>query len=116
MQNNLLNLKNQALALIKDTDNKKDLENIRVKYLGRKGQINQILKELPSLDPDKKARLGRTANDLKKAIEQTIKSKLNSLSSKPSTSWLDLTAPGKSVSLGHLHPITLAIKEITEII
>ena len=115
MQDNLLNLKNQAIGLIQDTDNKKDLENIRVKYLGRKGQINQILKELPNLDPEKKASLGRTANDLKKAIEQAIKTKLNNISSKPQTTWIDLTAPGKSPSLGHLHPITQAIKEITDI-
>ena len=115
MRDNLLNLKNQAIGLIQDTDTKKDLESIRVKYLGRKGQINLILKELPNLDPNKKATLGQTANDLKKAIEQAIKTKLASLSTRPTTSWIDLTAPGQKPSLGHLHPITQAIKEIADI-
>ena len=115
MSTNLLNLKNQAIGLIQDTDNKADLERIRVKYLGRKGEINQILKDLPNLDSDQKAALGRTANDLKKAIETAIKTKLSTLFNQPQTSWVDLTAPGQAPKLGHLHPITLAIKEISDI-
>lgn len=116
MSTNLLNLKNQAIGLIQDTDNKADLERIRVKYLGRKGEINQILKDLPDLDTDQKASLGRTANDLKKAIEEAIKTKLKSLSkTKPQKEFFDPTTPSKPSNLGQLHPITKIINQVEDI-
>ncbi len=100
--------------IIKAKD-KKELERLKIEYLGRKGKINQILKSLPDLDQEQKVALGRTANELKQAIKSAIESKLKSLTSSPQTGWYDWTAPGQKLSLGHLHPITLAIKEITDI-
>lgn len=115
MQPNIMNIKNVSLALIAEAKNKKELDQLKIEYLGRKGQINQILKSLPNLDPEKKATLGRTANELKQAITLSIENKLKSLSKTTQTTWQDVTAPGKKPALGHLHPITLAIKEITDI-
>ncbi|MBU1084986.1 MAG: phenylalanine--tRNA ligase subunit alpha [Candidatus Beckwithbacteria bacterium] len=115
MQSNLLNLKNQALALISEAKDQKEIERFRVEYLGRKGQVNQILKSLPNLDPQEKATLGRTANELKQAIEEAIETKLESLNNSPQEKWQDWTAPGQKIKIGHLHPITQAIKEISDI-
>jgi len=115
MQTKLLNLKNQALALINEADNKQELERLRIQFLGRKGQINQILKDLPKLDKEEKAKLGRLTNDLKAAIEAAIKTKAQSLKTTPKKTWFDTTAPGKLPPQGHLHPISQAIEEITRI-
>jgi len=115
MQTKLLNLKNQALALINEAENKQELERLRIQFLGRKGQINQILKDLPQLDKQEKAKLGRLTNDLKVAIQSAIKTKSQSLKTTPKKTWFDMTAPGKSPPLGHLHPISQAIEEVTRI-
>ena len=114
MPANLLNLKNQALASINQTETPADLEHLRVAYLGRKGEINQILKTLASLDPTAKVAMGRLINDVKSTLETSLNQRLKELN-QPTTAWLDTTAPGTPVPHGHLHPITQAIEEITRI-
>lgn len=114
MQDKLLNLKNQALASISQAETPSDLEHLRVAYLGRKGEINQILKTISSLDPAAKAAVGRLINDVKATLETGLNQRLIELK-QPSTAWLDTTAPGEPIPLGHLHPITQAIEEITRI-
>lgn len=116
MQTKLLNLKNQALALISQADSKKELERLRIQYLGRKGQINQILKEIPQLDKDQKAQLGRLTNDVKTAITQTLKTKLKHLSqAKPRKEFFDPTLPSQPAPVGQLHPITQIINQVEDI-
>jgi phenylalanyl-tRNA synthetase alpha chain len=116
MQPNLIDLKNQALALVNEAKDKSELDRLKLEYLGRKGQINQILKSLPTLDNDQKAALGRTANDLKRAIEQTIETKEASLSKTPiKKEFFDPTVPSSPPSLGRLHPITKIINEVEDI-
>jgi len=116
MQTKLLNLKNQAVALISQAENVKELESLRVQFLGRKGQVNQILKEIPKLDIEAKQQLGRLSNDVKKAIEQTIKTKQKSLS-KPDVKkeFFDPTIPPAAPKLGQLHPITKIINQVEDI-
>ena len=115
MRTKLLNLKNQALALIREAENKKELEHLRIQYLGRKGQINQILKSIPGLDDEEKQKLGQLTNDVKTAIEQAINTQQQSLQKRPKKTWFDVTAPGKLPPQGHLHPISQAIEEVTRI-
>ncbi|MCG2691674.1 phenylalanine--tRNA ligase subunit alpha, partial [Microgenomates group bacterium] len=61
MQSKLLNLKNQALALINQAEDLKELKRLRLNYFGRQGQINQLLKDIPKLDPEQKKKIGRLA-------------------------------------------------------
>ena len=116
MKTNLLNIKNQALSLINEAKNKQELNRLRVKYLGRKGQVNQILKSLPSLTPEKKAIFGKTANELKKAIEITIENKEKNLTKIPiKKEFFDPTIPSTPPSFGQLHPITKIINQVENI-
>jgi len=115
MQTKLLNLKNQALALINQAENLQELKRLRLGYFGRQGQINQVLKDIPKLEPEQKKKIGRLANEVKTALEQSLTAKTKQLSASPASAWFDPTAPGESLPLGHLHPITLAIEEITRI-
>ncbi|MFH0943132.1 MAG: phenylalanine--tRNA ligase subunit alpha [Candidatus Beckwithbacteria bacterium] len=115
MESKLLNLKNQALALIDQAEDKRELDRLKLDLLGRQGQINQILKDIPKLEPEQKQKLGRLANEIKNTITQAINIKAQALSHAPQIDWLDVTAPGKNFPLGHLHPISQAIKEITQI-
>lgn len=104
----LLNLKNQALALISQAGTTDDLASLRVSFLGRKGQLNQVFRQID------RAAFGRQFNEVKTAIEAAIAAKAGELAGTP-TRWLDTTAPGQLPPLGHLHPITQAIAEIQRI-
>jgi len=116
--NKVQNLKNQAISAILEAENENDLERLRVHYLGRKGEITQLIKELPSLDPEARKEAGHLLNDVKRAIEQTLAEAKGDRAAKKvdlEKEWLDVTAPGKKTTLGHLHLITQAIREITDI-
>ena len=68
MEEKLLNLKNEALAIILATDNSADLERLRQRFLGRKGILTLLLKEIPSLSVSKRQEIGRLGNNIKKSI------------------------------------------------
>ena len=117
MQDQLLNLKNEALSIINQAEDKVELERLRVDYLGRKGQLNKIMKALPGLSTEEKINLGRMANDAKTAITQAVASKLTTFSQKlpDKKEWFDPTVPGIAPVLSRLHPITLIINEVEDI-
>lgn len=116
--NRIQNLKNQVISNIIEAKSEQDLEKIRLNYLGRKGEITQLIKKLPNLPEDKRKEFGSLLNDVKKAIEESIKHqsliiKHQSLIIKEER--LDVTAPGIKPVQGHLHLLTYAIEEITQI-
>ncbi|MEK9170605.1 MAG: phenylalanine--tRNA ligase subunit alpha [Patescibacteria group bacterium] len=111
-------LKASALNSIKNSKDLKSLEEIRVKFLGRKdGEITRILRSLKDLSIEEKRKIGPLANALQKEIEETLNEKLKQLTTYnlQLTTGIDLTMPGKKVSSGHLHPLTIIEKEIREI-
>lgn len=109
----ILSFKNQALALIGQTEKPADLEQLRREYLGRQGQVNTLVKQLARLEPGEKSNLGRAINEAKSAITLTLNHQLRAAIYEPD--WLDVTQPGHKATLGYLHPITQAIEEITRI-
>lgn len=115
MEEQLLRLKNEALAIIGQTKDLNDLENLRIKYLGKKGELTTLLKELPKLSPDQKKSAGIMANDVKKAIEETIISIKQNLSGKKEEKWFDVTKPGILPPDGHLHVVTQVLHEVLDI-
>jgi len=116
MRNKLLNLKNQALALIHQTPDKKELERLRIQYLGRKGTVNTILKGILKLEDQEKANIGRLGNDVKTAITQAISSKHQQLSKTTiKKEFFDPTQPPQLPQLGNLHPITKIINQVEDI-
>ncbi len=114
-QENYLNLKNNALALITGAGGKEELEELRVKYLGRKGEINRMLAEIPKMAVEKKMAAGEAINDLKRVIEEAIAAKSGEILVTGDSGWVDLTGPGIRPPEGHLHIVTQAIMEITRI-
>jgi phenylalanyl-tRNA synthetase alpha chain len=113
MQDKLQNLKNEALALIMQAENPQELEDIRIRYLGKKGKLNEIASSLGSLEPEEKVKLGQQFNDVKNAISGAITSSSLHPSSHIPDNNFDSTLPGISPRIGHLHPITQAINEIS---
>jgi len=116
--NKIQNLKNQAISSIIEAKSDKELEELRIAYLGRKGRITQLLKEIPSLGASERKKIGQIANDAKKAIEQALADSKKAQAVKKidiDKEWLDITAPGRKPQIGHLHLVTEAIQEITTI-
>lgn len=100
------------LAEIKDVPS---LESLRVFYLGRKGKIADLFREMGTLASSERPRFGQGLNQLKEFTEAAFRDKQNSFSSSKIKSSFDETLPGPGPRLGRLHPITQTIYEITHI-
>ena len=113
-------LKKKFQEEFKKVKNLKELDSLFKKYLGKKGKVTQVLRSLKKIRREKRVKLGKKANDLKELIDRKIKEKKQKLKEKAqkeksSEEWIDVTRPGKKVSLGHLHPLTRVRREVEEI-
>jgi len=90
----------------------KDIEELKVKYLGKKGLVNELMKSIPQLDGKDKGAAGGVLNLLKTDLTEKIDALKSA--SKTKTDWFDVTQPTDS-KIGSLHPVTHAIDEITRI-
>lgn len=120
MQEKLLNLQEAALNEIKATSNIEAVESLRVKYLGKKGEITAILKEMGKLSAEERPVIGQIANKVRESIEGSISSKKEELKAiekqkKLAEEVIDVTMPAKSVKVGKKHPISQIIDEVSEI-
>ena len=113
MQEQINNLKNEAIALITQAGSANELEELRRTYLGRKGKINEFVKLMAEATGTERAQLGKSINETKQIIVQALTDQAENY--RQQTAWLDVTQPGKLPPMGHLHPITQAIEEITRI-
>lgn len=118
MENELMNIKNNAVSLILDAKSKDEIEEVRIQLLGRSGTLTAALKDITKLPKDQRPEIGKLANDIKQIIEEAILEKVSSLGKenvRQKAKKLDVTEPGIRPPLGHLHLITQAIEEITSI-
>jgi phenylalanyl-tRNA synthetase alpha chain len=116
----LQTLQQSALAEVKTTQSIEEVETLRVKYLGKKGEITAILKEMGKLSADERPIIGKVANEVREAIENSIASRKEELKSieknqKLQTEVLDVTMPGNKFIVGKKHPISQVIDEVSEI-
>lgn len=96
------------------------IEEIRVKYLGKKGELTSILKQLGSLSPEERPKVGQLVNKAKAELEEAIKSKVTELKEKELNESLikekiDVTMPGKRQNMGYKHPLSMVLDELKEI-
>ncbi len=116
MHEKLKNLRNQAISQVIAAISIDELEAIRIEYLGKKGQINEFTKELKYLSPEDRSQVGQLVNEVKQTILEAIgSSPLNSQLSNLKSQVSDPSLPGIPPAIGHLHPVTFAIEEISSI-
>ncbi|MFM1809057.1 MAG: hypothetical protein RLZZ382_282 [Bacteroidota bacterium] len=96
------------------TDNT-EAESFRIKYLGTKGVLKSLYQDFKTVPNEEKKEIGQLLNELKQHLENIIASASLNNQAKQPKSLLDLTRPGRSTSLGSLHPLTLVRNEITNI-
>jgi len=111
-------IKKAALKEIEVLIDLKNLEALKIKYLGRKGELTEVLRSLKDLSLDERRKIGPLAQKLKKELEEKIKEKskiLNSQFSILNSRQIDITKPAKKIETGHLHPLSKIEEEIRQI-
>lgn len=120
MQEKLLEIKKQAQEELSKAANTKELSDIRVKLLGKKGELTQILRSMGSLAPEERPKMGQMVNALRSEIEDQLAQKEDQLKATEQEQKLleekiDVTMPGKKVQRGGLHPLNIVLNEMIDI-
>ena len=120
MKAQLEQIRAAALAAIAEAEDGKAVEELRVKYLGKKGEITAILKQMGSLSAEERPVMGQLANEVRAAIETAIaesaeKMKAAALEAQLKAETVDITMPAKKRSVGSLHPINKVANDLIDI-
>jgi len=117
MEEKIKEIKTSFQEELKNANDGNSLESIRIKYLGRKGLISELMGKLPTLSADKKPQAGRELNILKTQIQKELEKKKSELKdiSLDKKDTIDITMPGVLPEEGKLHPITKTCNEINDI-
>lgn len=120
MKEKLEAIQNAALALIEQADTPAALEELRVRFLGKKGELTSILKMMGKLSAEERPVMGQLANAVRIDIENHLEKKSTELKAKEKelrlqAETLDITAPGKPVEIGHKHPLSIVLDEVKDI-
>ena len=120
MKSQLESIRSAALAAIAEATDGKAVEELRVKYLGKKGEITAILKQMGSLSAEERPVMGQLANEVRAAIETAIaesaeKMKSAALEAQLKAETVDITMPAKKRTVGSLHPINKVANDLIDI-
>ena len=120
MKEMLLELKEKALADLEAAASSQELQDLKVKYLGRKGPMTEILRGMGKVPAEERPKIGEIVNQVKQTLEQCLKDRTEilraeALKAKIANDKVDITLPGRKPAGGHLHPITLTNIEGPEI-
>lgn len=113
-------IKKRFVDDLKAAENSADLQQLKVKYLGKKGILTAMLKLLSGVPPEERPAFGKRMNELKTFIEGEIEGKESGVRdaerrSRMVSEAIDITLPGKYSKAGRLHPISTVLREIIEI-
>ena len=120
MKDQLLKIRERALAELNELQNIEELENFRVQVLGKKGELTAILKQMGSLSPEERPKMGQLANEVRQSIEELLKQRTVALKAveqqaKLKAETIDVTLPGKTGEIGHKHPLSIVLDEVKDI-
>lgn len=114
---NLEALTQQALAAVSEAQDVAALDQVRVQFLGKKGEITSLMKNLGSVAPEDRPKMGAIINEAKDQVEHAISQRKQLLESaaldaKLAAETIDITLPGRAMQEGSLHPVTRTIERI----
>ena len=120
MKEEIAKLKETSIEEIKRCDKQEELNNLKIKYLGKKGELTKILRTMGSLSPEERPAVGSLVNEIRDELNNLIEEKekefkKQELLRKLETENIDVTEPSKKNDIGSLHPITQTIQEVEEI-
>ncbi len=120
MKEKILKIKQSSIEKLKNCEDLKELNDLRVQYLGKKGELTLVLREMGKINPEERPVIGSLVNEVRDELNSLIEEKEKELKRKEllkklETENIDVTEPSKKINLGSLHPITQIIDEVSEI-
>lgn len=118
MNTNIERIKEDALKELETASDRKQIDDLSVRYLGRKGLVTQFLRNVSKLPKEKRPEEGRKANEIKRTLEDVFKDARRKIESRPTEKddGIDVSLPGRAVRQGVLHPITQITNQICDIL
>ena len=120
MKEQLTRILEVAKEAIAAADSEQIIEELRVKYLGKKGELTALLKQMGALSPEERPKMGQLVNEAKSQIEALITEKAKELKEKATelklaAETIDITMPAKTVKKGKLHPLNTVLNDMIDI-
>jgi len=120
MKERLRQLQQDALAALKQADDLNVLQNVRVKILGKKGSLTEVMKGMRDLSAEERPIIGTLVNTLKDLFENSfiarqLELQQRDVAARLANEKIDVTLPGRKTASGNLHPVTLVTNEVVEI-
>ena len=120
MKQQLEQIKTAALEAIAAAQNSADCENVRVKYLGKKGELTAILKSMGGLSPEERPIMGQLVNTAKAEVDAALSAKVTEMQAaaeelKLKEETIDITMPAKTDKTGKLHPLNTVLNDMIDI-
>lgn len=120
MKEKLQSIMDEALTQINEAGNLEQLNEIKVAFLGKKGELTTVLKSMKDVAPEDRPVVGQLVNDARTAIEDKLEEKKSALGKKAreeqiKSETIDVTLPAKKPMVGHRHPNTIALEEVERI-
>ncbi len=120
MKERLEAIKSAAHAAIEAAKDERSIEELRIKYLGKKGELTAILKQMGQLSPEERPKMGQLVNEAKSKLESFISEKSAELKEKAvemklKSETVDITMPAKQRAVGRLHPLNTVLNDMIDI-
>ena len=120
MKDRLEQIKKDALAQIEAADALEKLNDVKVKYLGKKGELTAVLKSMKDVAPEDRPKVGQMVNETRAVIEEMLEATKTKMEKaireeKLKQEVIDVTLPSKKSSVGHRHPNNIALEEVERI-
>ncbi len=120
MKEQIEQIKQNAVNEIKNSTNLKNLEELRIKYLGKKGELTAVLRGMKDLSPEERPVIGNLVNEAKAEVENLIEEKetqfkKEELDKKLESEKIDITLPGSKIKRGSMHPVNRIIEDIEDL-
>lgn len=120
MKEKLNSIRESAIVALESADTQQAVEELKVRFLGKKGELTAILKQMGSLSAEDRPVIGQLANVIRNDLESLIHEKLDTIKEKAledqlSAEKIDVTLPGKRATKGHLHPLNVVLDDMIDI-
>lgn len=119
MEQELIKLKNDASSLIIAAEDEQELNAIKLDFLGRSGKLTQLVKKIKNVPEDRRAEVGKLANEILSSVEELIENQASKLSGKRRDALkkmtFDITRPGLKPPIGHLHPMSQVFYDVVDV-
>lgn len=120
MKAKLEQIREQALSQIKASDTTEKLNEVRVSFLGKKGELTSVLKSMKDVAPEDRPKVGQWVNEAREEIERVLEEAKTKMEreireAKMKAEVIDVTLPSKKAEIGHRHPNTIALEEVERI-